>query len=111
MTDTHLRPRGFRLSIRAALAGFLLFGGVQEMVVSARDPIAAGVAVLANWLIGRLKHDAFRLREPSVSWLTSGFEVVLGLIFMTVAISIGAKIRSSRTSATAGGDRPEPQHS
>lgn len=103
------RPRRFQISIRSAMAGFLLFGGMQALIAGARQPIAAGVVALVNWLIDKIKSDSFKLRRLPVSWIEFWADLAVGLIFVALAVTIGAKIKSSRASSTADPDGPGPQ--
>src|SRR5215813_13554286 len=105
MNDAQPQTRRFRLSIRAALAGFLLFGGIEALITGAREPIGTGAVILVNWIIDKIKNDSVKLREPTVSWVEFWAELAFGVIFLLLAISIGAKARSSATSAAGSRDR------
>jgi len=89
MKDAQRRSRRLKISIRAALAGFLIFGGLQEVVLGARDPLAAGVINVINRFIGKAKPDSFLLSRPEVDWILFAAEVAFGIVLVLFGLKIG----------------------
>lgn len=85
-----MSPGRFHVTVRSLLAAFLLMGGVQALILSVREPLNSGVIVAVNWLIGRIKPDAFRLRLSGIDWTFFAGELIIGFILVMLAIGFGA---------------------
>ncbi|HEY6351789.1 MAG TPA: hypothetical protein VI636_20520 [Candidatus Angelobacter sp.] len=90
MKETAQRSRHFQISIRSALAGLLIFSGLQEVVAGARDPLSAGVITLINWFLGKVKPDSFLLSETSVNWTFFSAEFVFGIVLLLFGLQVGS---------------------
>ena len=93
MKDAPRRPRRFQISIRSALAGLLIFSGLQEVVAGARDPLGAGVITLINWFLGKAKPDSVLLSETAVNWTFFSAELAFGIVLLLFGLQVGSGIR------------------
>lgn len=90
-----MTTRRFHLSVRSALAAFLLLGGLQAVIVSAREPLGAGAIRLVNWFMDRIKADSSKLSGAAADWTYFWAEMVIGLALLALAVGIGAGVKSS----------------
>ena len=79
--------RRFHITPRSALAGFLLLGGIQALIVGAREPLNAVAIAAFHRIAGS---DSARLREMTINWTYFWGEMVIGLILVALAIGFGA---------------------
>jgi hypothetical protein len=94
MIRTDSKPGKFHLSVGSALAGLILFGGLQSFVFACRDPLARAIMRL----VGRFIHsNALKIRERPTDWIYIVGSVAFGLIFVIAAIIIGAVILRRKT--------------
>lgn len=82
-----MNSRRFHITPRSALAGFLLLGGMEALIRSAREPLNV-VAVAAFDRI--VRSDSSRLREMTINWTSFWGEMAIGLILVMLAIGFGA---------------------
>jgi len=93
-----VNSRRFHITVRSALAGFLLMGGLQALILSLREPLSSGAIAVANWFIGKIRPDAFKLRGTAIDWTFFEAEMIIGLILVMLAIGFGASaLRSSKS--------------
>ncbi|HEY6250678.1 MAG TPA: hypothetical protein VI685_12015 [Candidatus Angelobacter sp.] len=94
-----MRTRRFHLTVRSALAAFLLMGGLQAVMLSAREPLGSGAIAVVNWFIGKIRPDSFKLSEPAISWTFFWAEMAIGLSLLLLSLGFAAGVgRSKRTS-------------
>lgn len=98
MRNAPWRPRRFQVSVRSALAGLLIFGGLQEVVAGARDPLAAGVITLINWFLGKVKPDSVLLSETAVNWTFFSAEFAFGIVLLLFGLQVGSSIAKRQQS-------------
>lgn len=91
-----MRTRRFHISVRSALAAFLLAGGLQAALSSVDQPLGSWAIKAVNWFISRIKADSFRLNQTAISWTYFWAELVFSLILVMLAVWIGAGVRPSR---------------
>ena len=96
-----MRTRRFHISVRSALAAFLLAGGLQAALSSVRQPLGAWAIKAVNWFIARIKADSFRLNQTAISWTYFWAELVFGLILVMLAVWIGAGAAPPRRKSTS----------
>lgn len=96
-----MRTRRFRISVRSALAAFLLAGGLQAVLLSVGEPVGSWTTAAVNWFIGRIKSDSFRLNQTAISWTYFWAELAIGLTLLILAVSIGAGAASPRRKSTS----------
>ncbi|HXW15383.1 MAG TPA: hypothetical protein VEN79_12820 [Terriglobia bacterium] len=87
------KPAKLHLSVGSSLAGFMLFAGLQSLILACRDPLAHA----SMRLLGRFIHsNALKIREMPTDWVYILGSVAFGLIFIIAAIMIGAVILRKR---------------
>jgi len=80
------RSRVFRISIRSVLAAFLVFGGLEALIMGARDPLASGTIRLTNRLM------SLKLAANNVAWIIFFAELIFGIVFLLLGLRIGSRI-------------------
>jgi hypothetical protein len=89
MMATESNPGKFRIGVGSALAGFLLYGGLQALITICQDPLTRAIVGLLNRFI---HSNALRMRTVATDWLFIFANLGFGLIFIIGAIIIGARV-------------------
>lgn len=88
MSEVYLPTRRLRISVRSALAGFLVYIGFQELIAGAREPLAAAVITL----IRRIKPGSVAMASTTVNWLFISAELVFGFLLLVFAFAVVSSI-------------------
>ncbi|HEY6971134.1 MAG TPA: hypothetical protein VJA94_18135 [Candidatus Angelobacter sp.] len=92
MSNLRGRSAGFRLSVRSALAAFLLIGCIQAVMMGIHYPLAAGVGWFGNWLARKFHTDVL-VYHPTPQWDNSAINLVVAVLFFSVFIWITRRTR------------------
>lgn len=91
-----MNSRRFHLTPRSALAGFLLLGGIEALIQSAREPLKALAIAGVNSIT---RSDSSSLREMTINWTYFWGEMAIGLILVVLAIGFGASALRRRSAS------------
>lgn len=92
--NTEPMPGRLHISIGSALAGFLIFGGLQSVIKVSRDPVAHAIVRLLHTIT---QSNVFKLRDTPTNWILIWANLAFGLIFIISGLIIGSRLLSKKT--------------